>query len=673
MLPALLACMPLTIAAAFAPPHDPDSDGDGLSDFHERHKYFTNPESADSDGDGIADGEWDERREFTYSLRTVVQVLPPVTPEALSDDYQDARILDRTDSYVEVEVIHYPLNIVASTIVGDPNWRMTVQRGDLQPWIQPGLTANWDDPMREQIIAGLKADGIDADQLDDKTLVERASKWLLNRAKYVDGFTTFCSQFVDGQPRLYPGIEPSVTRGHDEKDAVMREHWQRELFARGMFQHRQRGSCTSSAIYLNGCLRALGIPTRIVLAIPVVDSSDEREVATLDRLQHHRVRGIIQQGAGSLGNAWSSHTFNEVFVGGRWRRLNYNNLGQNTLDPQFFGLMTHVATFNDWADGNMAENWGIRLSNGQARETFGGSNPYSTISMSDRFGAHANLENPADTREHRTLTIDRAYWFHERPGDFDMRLDDPDTAGHIVVHVVEGRAGEGPQQYKRFYDRVGKQFVLKADGHPDIPVHATRGYWAAPEQGLQHFYLRIEPDNFARMMNDVAYELHWIEAAGAHRWAVIPGVTLTKRAEGANAGRASTVPEAPEPPNGTPREITIDFIAWSDAPDSPTGPLPNLDRPVILARMGPGSDFPLHKRFTDLADLRFLLRADGHPTLKVGAGAGGITTSTDSYAVITLGAGDWLDLVEGVEYSLEARNDNKTCKWKLAAPLRIKR
>ncbi len=34
---------------------DVDSDGDGLSDFHEQHKYLTDPQNADSDGDFLTD------------------------------------------------------------------------------------------------------------------------------------------------------------------------------------------------------------------------------------------------------------------------------------------------------------------------------------------------------------------------------------------------------------------------------------------------------------------------------------------------------------------------------------------------------------------------------------------------------------------------------------------
>lgn len=88
----LLACaslLPATVA-------DRDSDRDGLSDFQEEHKYFTDPHSRDSDGDGVPDGDWEERREYSYSVRTVLRVLRPYNVEAMTDDYQDARVLGAT-------------------------------------------------------------------------------------------------------------------------------------------------------------------------------------------------------------------------------------------------------------------------------------------------------------------------------------------------------------------------------------------------------------------------------------------------------------------------------------------------------------------------------------------------------------------------------------------------
>ena len=67
---ALLFASALTAAATAQ--GDADRDGDGLSDFAERHKYRTDPARADSDGDGVPDGDWRERREYQYTVSSVV-------------------------------------------------------------------------------------------------------------------------------------------------------------------------------------------------------------------------------------------------------------------------------------------------------------------------------------------------------------------------------------------------------------------------------------------------------------------------------------------------------------------------------------------------------------------------------------------------------------------------
>jgi hypothetical protein len=503
----------------------------------------------------------------------------------------------------------------------------------------------------------------------------------------VDGFSTFCSTFVDGKAQVYPGMEESARDGQAEKNLTLEEQWQRELFAKGMFENAQRGSCTSSAIYMNGCMRALGIPTRIVLAIPIIDTSDERELKMISRITHNGVRRIIERSSsGSLSKSWRSHTFNEVFVGGRWRRLNYEKLGQNILDRGLFGMIIHVATFADWADGNMAATWGMRQAHpDRPGDPFGGSNPYSTLSISDQFGEHASIENPPPVEDFQVLTIDAAWWYDECPAEVKMRLDDLETAGHVVVHVEEGRPGEGPDQYKPFYDSVDKAFVLRAAGQPDVRIHATRGYWGAPDKGLQHFYLRIEPDVYAKMATDVPYTLDVVDKKSEMHWAVHDGITLTKSKERAarlasaeSADRAAN--ESTEPPtmaerpplNDQSKEVLLDWVVWSDASNSPTR-IPSLPKPVLLARAGTKDDFDAIKKFTENADLRFFLEADGHPTLKVGAMIGGVTTREHSYIMITLGPADWRDLVPGLEYTVRAQNAKEGYRWEFARPLKAKR
>ena len=79
----LLWCVLLPVVATAQA--EVDRDKDGLSDFAEIHKYRTDPKKADTDGDGVPDGDWLERREYQYTIRTVLQVMRPVTiraPEA---------------------------------------------------------------------------------------------------------------------------------------------------------------------------------------------------------------------------------------------------------------------------------------------------------------------------------------------------------------------------------------------------------------------------------------------------------------------------------------------------------------------------------------------------------------------------------------------------------------
>jgi hypothetical protein len=523
----LLALGSLLLGLA-APPafagDDADADRDGLSDFHERVKHGTDPARADTDGDGIPDGDWEERREHAYTVKTIVRVMPPVTDDVLSDDWQDARILGSGEEHVTLEVVHYPFGTAGEAIVGDPDWRRTT-RG-MREWTRPGPTANWDEPMRERIVAGLREAGIDAATLDDKTLVERAVPWLLDRALEVDGFTTFCFDADAEGVRIHPGLEATV-----EQEAAGREPAEvaeGELLARGMFERGTRGSCTSTAIYLNGCLRALGIPTRVVLVIPAIDASDPAEVAMLRRLSHHRVRKTMEEAAATIGQAWASHTMNEVWVGGRCRRLNYQRLGQGILDPHLFGLVTHVATFSDWADGRMAATWGTRQSLRRfSADAFGGANPYSTLEVWDRFGPHASVPNePAPGLD--SLVIERAYWWDDpaRHEAVTMRLDDPETAGHVLVHVRD--VGEDGGALRSFYARVPKEFTLVADGHAAIPIRATRGFWTKSAVDVREFYLRIEPADLQRMPTGVAFRLVPPPAADGPRWEVTGEVTLTR-------------------------------------------------------------------------------------------------------------------------------------------------
>ena len=501
-----------------------DSDRDGLSDFHERHKYFTDPAKADSDGDGVPDGDWLERREFTYIVRSVVQVMKPVTVEYLNDDYQDVRVLDVAKDYVELEVIHYPFNTVAETITGNPQWRRDARR--MKGWLQPGATSDWTPEMRRQILAALKKDGIDAGKLDDKELVEAASAWLMKRAEYHDGFSSFITAFDEkGRPYVPDELRDAAERGRHEKGLTLEQQWKREISARGMYENRARGSCTSSAIYVSGCLRAIGVPTRTILCIPLVDASDERELQMVrQNLTHNGVRRIVDAALSPTAGSWSSHTYNEVFVGGRWRRLNYSKLGQNILDESCFGLMTHIATFRDWSDAKMPETVGRRQGLRIRNDVFGGSNPYSTISLRDSFGPHCELRNPPV--EEVGLRVVRFFWTdsEELPRDIRATCARSNRFG-LIAHV--GDAGSAAK-LRSFLASADLRVLLEAKRRKTLQIGFDAGCWWFRNDGAW-IYVPFGPADRRDLVKGVPYALRPRNAKKGFSWVVDEGLRITRR------------------------------------------------------------------------------------------------------------------------------------------------
>ena len=265
---------------------DPDSDGDGLSDFHEIHKYRTDPQKKSTAGKAISDGDWNERRQFTYSVQSVIRVMPPYNLETLNDDYQDVRVLNETKEFAELEVISYPLNTNAEAIAENRNWKSDY--AGMQAYLEPGVTANWDAATENDLLAELAKAGIDPEKLTDKQVVEQVSRWLLGRCKYRSmAFGTMYAFFPNKKPTILPGLERAFQRETGDPKWTVEDEFAHELFGKGMFYNRTRGSCTSSAVLLATVLRALGVPTRMIETIPVVDPNDREQVALVEKNVRH--------------------------------------------------------------------------------------------------------------------------------------------------------------------------------------------------------------------------------------------------------------------------------------------------------------------------------------------------------------------------------------------------
>jgi hypothetical protein len=508
-----------------------DSDGDGLSDFHEIHKYFTDPNKKDTAGKGVPDGDWQQRREFTYSIRAILRVMPPYNLQALNDDYQDVRVLKETKEFVELEVVAYPLNTSAEAIKANSNWKKDY--AGMKEYLSPGITTNWDEAMRKDLLRELSKDGIDPDKLTDKEVVEQVSRWLFKRSQYRNMFCTFYVGFRDGKAEVLPGLEKRFQLDKGDPQWTVEQQLEHELFGKQMFARKTYGTCTSTAVYQTTVLRALGIPTRMILCIPLADASDSAQVEMVDKgLTHHRVRSEVCMGVIAGSDSFCSHTFCEVFVGGRWRRLNFTTLGQNILQRNYLGLMIHVHTFNDLSEANLAATWGTRYAKGQKDAVFAHSNPYSLLEVSDHFGKYAKVPNPPADAELKEVTINKAYWPEAKDAPAEIRAlkwGKEAGSGQFFFHGEEWLENAGGYlRYKLFMRRSDRNFVLRAKGQEDVACRLTMNFFTDGPLNLRELEVIIPPADYAKMAKGVPYNLEPVNGKKGYEWKVRAGLTLAR-------------------------------------------------------------------------------------------------------------------------------------------------
>ena len=286
-------------------------------------------------------------------------------------------------------------------------------------------------------------------------------------------------------------------------------------------------------------MRALGIPTRIVFCVPPYDGNDRKQREMfLSAIHHNRVRSVVRHGGPSDngGGNFANHLFNEVFVGNRWVRLNYDVLGQNNLDDTYFGLLTHILTTDSLSHVPIAETWGMRGAQyANAQPKLSSINPYRLLQISDHFGANAHIANPeVEDEELRKVTISEAYWKDAVPPNVwqeGFRGQDP-TNSDLYVGIQEF-IPRYQLQMRDFARQAGTHFVLSAPGHPDLKATTSGMKLSYSERtGNRHyslFGLKIDPDSRDLVAPEVVYTIRPVNTSGVYVWTVKDGITVTPK------------------------------------------------------------------------------------------------------------------------------------------------
>ena len=428
-----------------------------------------------------------------------------------------------------MEITYFPLNTNREAIGENANWKRDY--AGMTQYLAPTVTENWDEQMRSDLLAALRADGIDPERLTDREVVTQVSGWLKKRSRFTDAFAIWLVHFPNGKPEVHPLLRAAFER---EKKAAGKttdqEMFDQEVLGRSMFYGRVHGSCTSYSVYLATVLRALGIPTRIAFFVAPADSNNAAQKQMLmDAVHHNQVRATIRHGLPRAGG-FSNHLYNECYVGNRWVRVNYNVVGQNTLDDGYLGLMTHIYTTDSLSHVPMAETWGLRYA---AYRSLGPElkmssvNPYRLISVSEHFGAKAKIANPAVGEEElRAVTVKEAYWKDELPKYVSMKGGDPTGADFYlgIAEYIPRYAG----QMRDFEAQAGHDFVLEAAGKPAVKASLS-GMKLSNGAQYQMWGVKIAADSRKDVAAGTEYAIRPVNTSDVYRWSVRGGVVVKAR------------------------------------------------------------------------------------------------------------------------------------------------
>jgi hypothetical protein len=250
----------------------------------------------------------------------------------------------------------------------------------------------------------------------------------------------------------------------------------------------------------------------------------------LSAIHHNAVRAIIRHGLPS-GGGFANHLFNEAFVGNRWVRVNYDVVGQNTLDDSYLGLMTHILTTDSLSHVPIAETWGRRYAMyPDVAPRLSSQNPYRLVRISDHFGARATIANPEVANEElRSVTVKEIYWQNALPADieaFVKRFRKPGNPKNPDFYIgIQEYILHYANQMRDFEAHAGHQFVLTSLGHPDL--HATlSGLRLSSEAKYQMWGVRIEDASRKDIAPGAEYTLRPINISETYTWSIKEGLAV---------------------------------------------------------------------------------------------------------------------------------------------------
>lgn len=352
-----------------------DTDGDGLADYDEYCKYRTDATKADSDGDGKIDSDWDERREYTYTIRAICEINNPVDLEDMNDLFQDARVIAKQTptSHTRYEILLYvdsQPHLLPTKFPYTQRFPSAVER-----YTQRAFATNFSPKTQEEVhllISGCRS---------DLEVIERVQLEMAQMRLVYEGAAFLYCRVEDGN-QLVMTQDPLEALKPESRKVFRTEEQLLEgiFYGDSMFRARQHGVCDSRATLRATMLKAAGIPTRVTLAIPLVYYYEGEEEELTRNLKREALgTGYVFPTPKTPEHTWIvNHSYNEVYVNNKWIRLDQDlNEGPVHNDEHIY---LKIISFADWSEVDFTRSW--------SREQWFTHRPYKTVELSDAEPEH---------------------------------------------------------------------------------------------------------------------------------------------------------------------------------------------------------------------------------------------------------------------------------------------
>ena len=350
-----------------------DTDADGLTDYEEYCKYQTDPTLADSDGDGTPDTDWDERREYAYSIRVVLELKPPWDIAAMNDLFQDARLMVSAEdsAYSKVEVVVYPY---ATPVLLPARYPYQLPSETARKYTEPTYDLNYSTKMQTEVKRLLSGATHTLDAIAQ--LHHEIGQMELTTPLYAPFVYTYKHQ---GKLLIDWSFFESMDMDRDVTEAEAQEALDVNYFGDSMFKRKQYGACISRSRLFASMLRAAGIPARVSMSVPMLYyyKGGNEWKRLIKNLNDEAVTGSYAYEKPSAPPEVTivGHSQVEVYLNNHWIRLGY----QLNEGPIFAGtdlVFIKIIDAADFTEIDFTKTW--------APVRWVKERPYRTVELSDQ-------------------------------------------------------------------------------------------------------------------------------------------------------------------------------------------------------------------------------------------------------------------------------------------------